>query len=433
MATAVRRQRRQYCKDKKNFFVGQKVWLFTPRVAVGESKKLAPLWTGPWTIISAPSDLLYTLGPEPSWVHVRDYITVGIDRLKPYKGPDPYGQHQPPEPGMDLNMEGDEFCEHLTDPSQEPRPQRKPPAWGGGNTGGQPPPPPLRPPSLHPSSQPSSTPQGSSLTLGFGTFDSFSHRSSPQQFPGTPAPSEEPDESLVSPQRDIFSPQAQTFACSPDVPADATRMSERWPAAPPHLTAFNRNYYALAGSPGADDPKDKTFDIRDASSDSQDSRRGHRGGGGKSFSPFQFIRGQREEEPAEPEATAMDRPRRRAATAARFRLAEWTRDDDSSSSSQAEKSETLTVPATSPTVGRRQQPLAAADLATRLTDPEFEQAMRARSQLTARTPPAGPSQQAQRPPEDTAKEEDDNKKEEEERRAYEARMMQRSTKTLRTP
>ena len=46
----ISRQRRAYHADQKRFDIGQKVWLFTPRLQKGQSKKFATYWTGPWTI-----------------------------------------------------------------------------------------------------------------------------------------------------------------------------------------------------------------------------------------------------------------------------------------------------------------------------------------------------------------------------------------------
>lgn len=112
LTKAVRRQRRQYCKEKQEFQVGSKVYLFTPKTKLGESRKLTNFWTGPWTIIAKPSELLYTLRPDPSWQSLTDYITVSIDRLKPYHGPDPYNNHEP-LPDDDIWMEGDEMAETI--------------------------------------------------------------------------------------------------------------------------------------------------------------------------------------------------------------------------------------------------------------------------------------------------------------------------------
>ncbi len=44
---AVKRQRRQYHQERKDFKPGTKVWLFTPLTRKNTSRKLMPYWTGP--------------------------------------------------------------------------------------------------------------------------------------------------------------------------------------------------------------------------------------------------------------------------------------------------------------------------------------------------------------------------------------------------
>ena len=453
MTTAVKRQRRQYCKDKKLFQIGQRVWLFTPKVAVGESKKLSAMWTGPWTIVETPSDLLFTIRPNPAWLHVRGDITVGIDRLKPYRGPDPYAPDREPGANDDLDMDGDEFCEHLIPPAAN-----QPPAplgggfGGGGGPGGGPPPGgggggPSRPssgPSPRPTS-PSGTPSpASSISLGFGLFDD----TSPRHPPGTPANSDADSNSgLLGPNASPANAQASpaalpAAAASPFIdPADSYyfsphRLSQLWrhpttqlagsrPGAPP-------DFYRLTGTGDSslDDPTDPTFDIRDVSMASDDSRYGHQGG--DHHQTPGFIRGRHpvatsEESKAQPQAqegTATDtvRPRRRAAEKARWRLADWLKEEDEEADWLTGPEEKTGRPVT-PTEPSPARPSSTFDeeLARRLREPGFERAMQGRSRLTARTPP--PNQAAQEAQE----------REESAAAAFERQQSQRSQKTKRTP
>ena len=111
METAVRRQRRQYHQDKQSFLPGTKVWLFTPQTASGEVRKLTKYWSGPWVVCAQPvNDVMVRIVPDPSW-KIGDSKVVSIDRLKlfvtrkrPYPAYDEY---------HDIDMEGDEFAEHI--------------------------------------------------------------------------------------------------------------------------------------------------------------------------------------------------------------------------------------------------------------------------------------------------------------------------------
>ncbi len=161
---AVRRQRRQYHRDRKSFVPGAKVFLFTPAAKDGTPRKLTVRYTGPWTVCSEPtgSETMVRIAPHPDWTHVKGTKVVSIDRLKPY------GDHQQayePKPQEDLLMEGDEFAENIplpaalptgigagagagpgggaaAGPPAPPPPPPAPPAPGGGGGGpGGPPPP----------------------------------------------------------------------------------------------------------------------------------------------------------------------------------------------------------------------------------------------------------------------------------------------------
>ncbi len=89
LSVAVRHQRHQYHKERKDFHAGTKVWLFTPTVKKGSSAKLTCYWSGPWTMCAEPtsSEMLLQIAPDPSWAkQLKNSGTrvVSIDRLKLY-------------------------------------------------------------------------------------------------------------------------------------------------------------------------------------------------------------------------------------------------------------------------------------------------------------------------------------------------------------
>lgn len=115
----IARQRRAYHADAKIFIPGQKVWLFTPRLRPGQSKKFATYWTGPWTVLRKLNDLMFEIDPDSSWLR-KSPETVSIDRLKPFFESELDSSRQfPPSPSADLSMAGDEHAEFLTAPSDE--------------------------------------------------------------------------------------------------------------------------------------------------------------------------------------------------------------------------------------------------------------------------------------------------------------------------
>jgi len=140
---AVLRQRRAYHHEVKNFLPGAKVWLFTPKVLPGTSRKLQSYWSGPWIVAGNPVyEVLLRIVPDPSWTHIKKTQQVSIDRLKPFIE----GRDQPVAPEHDdLEMEEDMFAEAI-EPSdsdseeEEPRkkPKKKPPPPPGGGGGGPP-------------------------------------------------------------------------------------------------------------------------------------------------------------------------------------------------------------------------------------------------------------------------------------------------------
>ncbi len=115
MAQAVVRQRRAYHKDQRHFEVNTPVWLFTPRLKPGQSKKFATFWTGPWHIEKRVNELMYEIRPDSTWMRTKHEI-VSVDRLKQFY-PEELGKlthHPPPSVDADLRMAGDEFAEHVT-------------------------------------------------------------------------------------------------------------------------------------------------------------------------------------------------------------------------------------------------------------------------------------------------------------------------------
>jgi hypothetical protein len=131
MSKSVQRQRRAYHKEKKYFLTGQKVWLFTPRLKPGQSKKFATYWTGPWTILKQINELMYEITPETDWRRKTNEI-VSIDRLKRfYEEELGEGQkRQPPSEDADLSMAGDEFAENPMEDEDEGGAGAGPPGVG---------------------------------------------------------------------------------------------------------------------------------------------------------------------------------------------------------------------------------------------------------------------------------------------------------------
>jgi transposase InsO family protein len=134
LADAVKRRRRQYKQEKKEFTLGQKVWLFTPASKEGVPRKLSNYWTGPWTICHPipTAELLCRIAPHPDWTYAKGSIVVSIDRLKLFHPQEP---NTPPTEDADLLMEGDEFAQNIELEQRRPTPTPMP----GGNV--LPPPP----------------------------------------------------------------------------------------------------------------------------------------------------------------------------------------------------------------------------------------------------------------------------------------------------
>ncbi len=113
LTLAVKRQRRQYHQERKDFKPGTKVWLFTPITNKNTSRKLTPYWTGPWRVCAEPAryETMVRITPDPSWKDgsKRGTHVVSIDRLKLYHR----NTALIPNQGADIEMSDDEFTEHL--------------------------------------------------------------------------------------------------------------------------------------------------------------------------------------------------------------------------------------------------------------------------------------------------------------------------------
>ncbi len=72
--------------------MGHRVWLYTPAVKEGRSKKLATQWHGPYTIVDKTSSVNYRI----QFIGATHQIVVHRNRLKPVFGalvvPNPFVQ-----------------------------------------------------------------------------------------------------------------------------------------------------------------------------------------------------------------------------------------------------------------------------------------------------------------------------------------------------
>ncbi len=134
LVVAVRRQRRQYHQDRKDFQPGSKVWLFSPQTKNNVSRKLTSYWTGPWRVCMEPAkyETMVRITPDPTWKEgtKRGTHVVSIDRLKPYQGKNVRAAN----PRLDVEMSDDEFTETITLKSGE-RDKDHLTAGGPGKTG----------------------------------------------------------------------------------------------------------------------------------------------------------------------------------------------------------------------------------------------------------------------------------------------------------
>ena len=161
ISAAVRRERRRYHQHYKKFSIGSKVWLFTPAIKPGSSRKLSSLWTGLWTITKQINPLMFEIAPDPSWPKQEKH-SVSIDRLRSASDTDVL-RSCPPSSHHDIDMTDDPFATNIAlglappvgsrhDTVALPHPPGTPPPPGGGGGGGgfPPPAPPRPPPAPHP-------------------------------------------------------------------------------------------------------------------------------------------------------------------------------------------------------------------------------------------------------------------------------------------
>jgi hypothetical protein len=92
----------------------QPVWLWTPRLWPGQSRKFALYWTGPWQIKRQLNKLMYEITLHHSWAR-QGSEAVSIDRLKPFHAMyvDALEHHCPTDPKANLKMLGDKFAEFI--------------------------------------------------------------------------------------------------------------------------------------------------------------------------------------------------------------------------------------------------------------------------------------------------------------------------------
>ena len=115
VSKAVARARLGYRGLRNKYKEGDRVWLFTPALRPGHSKKSNVYWTGPWTIVKEVNPLVFEIKPHPVWARAKNEV-VTIDRLKPYRSheADDDGLHSHPPPvDADLSCLGDEYLQNF--------------------------------------------------------------------------------------------------------------------------------------------------------------------------------------------------------------------------------------------------------------------------------------------------------------------------------
>jgi len=117
---AVARQRRAYHHSNEIFEEGNLVWLFTPTLGQRGVHKLHTGWTGPWKVRRKINPVTYEIAPTEKLNHPRKEI-VSIDRIRRYY-PDAFNTVISPEPGMQINFDGDFFAEDILDLVELPSP-----------------------------------------------------------------------------------------------------------------------------------------------------------------------------------------------------------------------------------------------------------------------------------------------------------------------
>ena len=130
------RQRQRYNMQALEFKVGAKLWLFTPTVEEGASRKLSSYYTGPYTILRKINELMYEIKPPAHWNVRRQSMEVSVNRLRLYV-PSVGQPDVPPLLHQDLLMHGDP---HAEGPIPPPPDEEE----SAGNWPGPVPPPPFR-------------------------------------------------------------------------------------------------------------------------------------------------------------------------------------------------------------------------------------------------------------------------------------------------
>ena len=67
------------------FDEGKLVWLYTPRIKKGESRKLHSSWTGPWVVVNKVSEVLRRIRTQGDWNRRILEVVASVDRLKEYR------------------------------------------------------------------------------------------------------------------------------------------------------------------------------------------------------------------------------------------------------------------------------------------------------------------------------------------------------------
>ena len=85
MKRAVQRNEDYYGKGTKTFKVGQKVWVFTPKLNVAKGSKFSDKWTGPWLISEKLNEVMFIVTPIGNWSKKQLALPINIDRLHAFK------------------------------------------------------------------------------------------------------------------------------------------------------------------------------------------------------------------------------------------------------------------------------------------------------------------------------------------------------------
>lgn len=119
---AQKKSAKYYNKGRKtaNYELGQQVWLFTPAVGKGKSKKLTAKWQGPYSIVERINDLNYSIIPTSN--PNANPIIVHVIRLKNFiRGKEPNGipieflDHQGKKIVFDADLSKETFLDEMDD------------------------------------------------------------------------------------------------------------------------------------------------------------------------------------------------------------------------------------------------------------------------------------------------------------------------------